>query len=347
MAAIEECLRELEISGKIPEMMDFNQAVREQRVTYFNPVDLHQQQIINFIDLDLVASVQGKVVFDALHGAAMGYMDSLVGAKIKLTEIRASINPAFGGVNPEPIAQNLAALVETVTNQQAVLGLATDGDGDRIGAIDADGSFINSHQIFAILIKYFLEKKAWYGDIACTCTVSNLVEKLAGKYGLTVHRTPVGFKYICNLMLTQDIMIGGEESGGIGIKDYIPERDGILLALLLIEAVAAYQKTLGAILQDIAKEVGEFFYHRVDIAMEKDSMAKLIDFLRSGGLKIMAGAEVQELQCVDGIKCLLTDGWVMFRASGTEPVLRIYAEAATPSRLTELLKFGSELAAGI
>lgn len=343
MAEIEKCLRKIEADDFRPCLMNFEQGICEGRIKYFNATELHQQEIAKIIDMELIAKIKGKVVFDAMYGSAMGYITQMVGQRADCSEIRAVYNPSFGGVNPEPIGPNLAALMLEVKRQGAIVGLATDGDGDRIGAIDADGTFINSHQIIAILTKYLVEKRGWQGEMARTCTVSTLVEKVANKYGITMHLTPVGFKYICDLMLTRDILIGGEESGGIGIKNYIPERDGVLLALLLLEAVAAYGQTLGEILAGISAELGHYYFDRIDIHIDQAKKIKLMNDLQSGILTNIAGAEIQEVIAMDGIKFLTNNGWLMFRPSGTEPLMRIYAEANSPERLLELKEFSRKL----
>jgi phosphomannomutase len=218
------------------------------------------------LDKDVLSSFKGKVIFDMMYGSGQGYADRLAKEYgIDLIELRSDINPSFGGTNPEPIEKNLVPLKEAVAKYGAAVGVATDGDADRIGAIDPDGRFISANQIMALLIKYFVEKRGWSGGVVKTVTVSELVTKTAEKYGLTVHETPVGFKYVANLMITDDILIGGEESGGIGLKNYIPERDGIMLGYLLIEVVAAYQKTLGQILDEMMDELGYFHYKREDL----------------------------------------------------------------------------------
>ena len=343
MAEIEKCLRNIEVSGIKPRLIDFEQGIFERRITYFNAVDLHQQELKKIINFDLIAKIQGKVVFDAMYGSAMGYVTKMTGQILNLSEIRAVFNPGFAGINPEPIGPNLAVLMAEVKKQGALVGLATDGDGDRIGAVDADGTFVNAHQIFAILTKYLVEKRGWRGEVARTCTVSKLVELVAEKYGLKTHLTPVGFKYICDLMLARDVMIGGEESGGIGIKNYIPERDGVLLALLLLEAIAAYGKTLGEMLQEMAVDLGNFYFDRIDAHIEQEQKINLMKYLGEGHVKEIAGARVTETVIMDGVKFITEDGWLMFRPSGTEPLMRIYAEASTPAKLLELKNFGKKL----
>ncbi|MHB1418253.1 MAG: phosphohexomutase domain-containing protein, partial [Bacillota bacterium] len=231
----------------------------------------------------------------------------------------------------------LAALRQVVKEHKACIGLATDGDGDRIGAMDADGRFINPHQIIALLTKYFVEKRGWHGGVVQTLTVSELVKRVAMKYGLKLFETPVGFNHITTLMLNEDILIGGEESGGIGLKNYIPERDGIMIGYLLIEMAAAYDRTLGQLLDEMMGELGCFYYDREDLHLDMDKKERLIKALTDNPSRSLEGLKVFSSNLADGCKLYLEDGWVMFRASGTEPIVRIYAEANDPDRLREIL----------
>lgn len=307
----------------------------------FAPQAPYLDHVRAMLDPDLLAKVPGRVVFDVMHGAAAGYPSRLAQEfGLDLTEVRHDFNPSFGGVPPEPIEKNLAALRDAVATSGAVVGLATDGDGDRIGAIDRDGRFINAHQVMALLTKYLVEKRGWTGGVAQTLTVSELVKRLARKYGLKLYETPVGFKYIAELMLTQDILIGGEESGGIGIKHYIPERDGVLLGFLLLEVIAAYGRSLGELLDEIMDEVGYFYYGREDLHLPEEQKQRLLATLRDNPPECLQGFPVRQANCTDGCKLYLDDGWVMFRASGTEPIVRIYAEASAPDKLAAILEKG-------
>ena len=257
---------------------------------------------------------------------------------LDLVELRGSVNPSFDGISPEPIPKNLEALREVVLREKPAVALATDGDGDRIGAMDEEGRFINAHQIMALLIKYLVEKRGWSGGVVQSLTVSELVRRVAGKYGLKVYETPVGFKHITQLMLSEDILIGGEEAGGIGLKNYIPERDGILLGFLLIEAAAAYGKTLGALLAEMMDEVGRFYYDRMDLHLTPAQKERLAAALTTAPPAELGGLKVLSVRAADGWKLTLPGGWVIFRASGTEPIVRIYSEANDPDLLAEILR---------
>jgi phosphomannomutase len=333
MAEIEKYVRSLEDSGRT-----FPRAIGVPAVEYFAPQASYLGHIKSMLDEKILAGFKGKILFDVMHGAAMGYPNELAKEYgLNVIELHSEFNPSFGGVNPEPIEKNLAALRQAVIEQKAYIGLATDGDGDRIGAIDADGRFINPHQIMALLTKYFVEKRSWTGGVAQTLTVSELVKRVARKYGLKLYETPVGFKYITTLMLKEDILIGGEESGGIGLKNYIPERDGLLLGYLLIEMVAAYDRTLGQLIDEMMGELGWFYFDREDLHLDMDKKERLMKALADNPPSKLNGLDIVSSNLSDGCKLYLSDGWVMFRASGTEPIVRIYAEANGLIRLRDIL----------
>ena len=333
MAEIEKCVRPLEYSRRT-----FPKVAMTPAVEYFSPQAKYLEHVKAMLDKKTLVGFKEKIVFDVMHGAAMGYPSELAKEYgLDMVEVHSEFNPSFGGINPEPIEKNLAALRQTMREYKAYIGLATDGDGDRIGAMDADGRFINPHQIMALLIKYFVEKRKWSGGIALTITVSELVKRVAQKYGLKLYETPVGFKYITTLMLNEDILVGGEESGGIGLKNYIPERDGVMLGYLLIEMVAAYGKTLGQLIDEMMGELGWFYYEREDIHLEMEKKERLMKALAGNPPRTFDGLEFLSSNLSDGCKLYLSDGWVMFRASGTEPIVRIYAEANDPNRLKEIL----------
>lgn len=333
VADIEKCVRKREAAAH-----DYPKPGLSSKIEVFTPQVSYLNHVSGMLDKAVLGKFKGKIVFDMMHGAASGYALQLANEYgLDLIEIRSEYNPSFGGVNPEPIEKNLAALRDAVKSCQAIIGLATDGDGDRIGAMDADGRFINAHQIMALLAKYLVEKRGWTGGVAQTLTVSELVKHVAAKYGLKLYESPVGFKYIANLMLSEDILIGGEESGGIGIKHYIPERDGIMLAFLLIEIVAAYEKTLGQLLDEMMDELGYYYYDRRDLHLEDSQKTRLMQALITEPPLVLDGLEILSANCTDGCKLYFNGGWVMFRASGTEPIVRVYAEANDFGLLNEIL----------
>jgi len=299
------------------------------------------------------------VAADAMHGAGAGYLSELFGyARPQtdlappqfLAEIRTGRDPLFGGTNPEPISPNLSALVDLVrkeaTRYPMALGVGFDGDADRIGAVDGSGLFVNSHQILALILRHLVETKGWSGGVVKTFSTSRLVEKLAASYGLPVHEVPIGFKYICDLMLREDILIGGEESGGIGIKNHIPERDGLLCGLLLMEIALSRGKGLAAQIADLHETFGPHHYDRVDLTLrDRAALSELLASLAKSPPGSVDLLRVTDVQTLDGVKLVFDDGaWLLFRGSGTEPVLRIYAEAPEPEEVKRLLRYGRELA---
>jgi alpha-D-glucose phosphate-specific phosphoglucomutase len=333
VADIEKYVRRREESGQ-----PIGKVPLSETAEIFAPVDPYLEHVKTILDANVLKSFKGRILFDMMHGAASGYAVKLAAEYgLDLVEIRADFNPSFGGANPEPIEKNLMPLRQAVELEKPTIALATDGDGDRIGAMDADGRFINAHQIMALLTKYLIEKRGWSGGVAQTLTVSELVKKVAGKYGRQLYETQVGFKYIANLMLENDILIGGEESGGIGIKNYIPERDGLMLGFLLIEVTAAYGKTLGQLLDEMMDELGYYYYGREDLHLDHTQKDRLMGALENNPPVMMNGLDVLSANCRDGCKLYLPEGWVMFRASGTEPIVRVYAEASNETRLNEIL----------
>jgi len=271
-----------------------------------------------------------RFVFDAMHGSAAGLLPELFRRNgIPCDEIRVTRDPRFGGINPEPIEPHIAALREAVLAGKYDAGFAADGDGDRIGAIDRDGSFINPHQIFSLLTWHLAGMRNLPGDIAKTFSVTKLIDKLAAKLGRKLHEVPIGFKYICELMLEQNILIGGEESGGIGFSLYLPERDATVSALFLAELMAWHGKSLGELLAALHNEFGEHHYGRVDLDVKPGQKEKAITYFSNGKCKEFLNLPVTRREDMDGIKLYLGDvGWVMVRASGTENLLRIYSETS-------------------
>jgi len=265
-----------------------------------------------------------------MHGSATGLLVELFRRNgVACDEIRGTRDPLFGGVHPEPIEPHIDALSKAVLEGKFDAGLCADGDGDRIGAIDRDGTFVNPHQIFALLVWHLAGTRNLPGDIAKTFSVTKLIDKLAAKFCRKLHETPIGFKYICELMLEQNILIGGEESGGIGTNLYIPERDATVSALLLAELMAWHGKSLGELLAVLTAEFGEYHYGRVDLDLKPGQKEKAIAYFSNTKLDRILDWKVVRREDMDGIKLYLDDvGWVMIRASGTENLLRVYCETS-------------------
>jgi len=291
------------------------------------------------VHLERVRASGRRFVIDPMFGAARDCLASLFrDAGVPFEEIHGERNPLFPGLNPEPIEPHVAELRRAVVEGGFDAGFATDGDADRLGAIDRDGTFIDSHKIFSILLRHLAEDLGMRGEVVRTFSTTTMIDKLAARYNLPLHVTPIGFKYICELMLTRDILIGGEESGGISVKGHLPERDGILNSLFLAEVMADRGKTLGELVEELTEEFGPHFYGRVDLEIEKKVAQRFV--LQAAQLKNkrLAGLKVTALDDLDGVKLHLGDSaWLLVRASGTENVLRLYAEAPSREQVKALL----------
>jgi phosphomannomutase len=260
--------------------------------------------------------------------------------------IRHEMNPGFGGIHPEPIAKHLGLLMSTMQAGHYDVGLATDGDADRIGAVDARGHFVDPHRIFALVLRYLLQERGWRGTVVRTVSTTRMVDRLAERYGLPVIETPVGFHHIADLMLQGDVLMGGEESGGMSVKGHIPEGDGILMGLLLLEVMAHARMPLHALVEDLLADAGPVQYARTDLKLKrpvaKSEMSRMLVEQAPVGV---AGVGIERIDSTDGTKYYLEDGsWLLIRPSGTEPLLRVYAEAGDDKRVKALLGFGEQVA---
>lgn len=292
-------------------------------------------QLGRYLDLDAIRKANIPVAVDPMFGAGSGYIPQLIPGAI---EINAEYNPGFAGRPPEPIAENLQELGTLVATGRFRVGLALDGDADRIGAVDENGDFFSSHMIFTVLLRHLVERKGLTGGVIKTVSTTRMVDRLAEKFGLQLFETPIGFKHICELMLTNDILMGGEESGGLGVKGHIPERDGVLMGLLLLEAMAMSGKGLRQLLNETMDEIGHFYYRRIDAHIAKDAKESLIAKLGSNPPQTIAGLPVSATNFADGFKFIFSNGaWLLIRPSGTEPVLRLYSEANDPALVEKLL----------
>jgi phosphomannomutase len=275
-----------------------------------------------------------------MHGSAAGLLPELfLRHAIVCDEIRGTRDHRFGGAHPEPIEPHIAPLQEAVTAGKYDAGFAADGDGDRIGAVDRAGAFVNPHQIFSLLVWHLAGTRNLPGEIAKTFSVTKLIDKLAAKLGRRVHEVPIGFKYICELMLEQNILIGGEESGGIGTSLYLPERDATVSALFLAELMAWHGNSLGELLGALHQEFGEHYYGRVDLDVTTKQKASAIAWFSYGQASQILEWPVVRRETMDGIKLYLGEiGWVMVRTSGTENLLRVYAETSQKTATQRVLQ---------
>jgi phosphomannomutase len=307
----------------------------------------HIEAMCKFADLDLIAKANFKFAIDSMYGSGRGVMARIfTDHGINHVAIRQEVNPLFPGINPEPIEPHIELLRTTVAKEKCHAGLATDGDADRIGAVAEDGSFVDSHKCFAVLTRWLLESKKWSGDVVRAFNTTGMVDRIAAKHGRKLHECPIGFKYIADLMMDHEIVIGGEESGGIGYSRYLPERDGLLNSLLLANVMAEGRKPLGELVADLQRDFGPHFYGRRDLHIPENVKQAAIQRARDSVTSALGNYKVVKKENMDGVKFFLNapdhnNGaapWILFRASGTEPLLRLYSEAATPELVSEILE---------
>lgn len=338
--------RNLEIAHG-PNLMQMERAIQQGRIQKFDPSWAYYEHLSTILDLDLISSGELRVVVDSMYGSGRGAIgEVLARSRTHVHNIRHRMNPGFDGIHPEPIAQHLGLLISTIQGGHWDIGLATDGDADRIGAVDANGRFVDPHRIFALILRYLIETKGRRGKVVRTVSTTRMLDRIAADYELPLIETPVGFNHIADLMVAGGVLIGGEESGGISIQGHIPEGDGVLMGLLLLEVMAAAQMPLHALVADLLQKYGPAEYQRTDMKLsrpvEKRQMVRML--LETAPAQI-AGVAVEDVQTTDGIKYYLNDGsWLLIRPSGTEPVLRVYAEAPTDERVAALLAFGEQIA---
>ncbi|HEX8160860.1 MAG TPA: phosphoglucomutase/phosphomannomutase family protein [Pyrinomonadaceae bacterium] len=309
-------------------------------------VKSYREQISSYVDLGRLRASGAKVIVDPIHGAGGRWVESfLAGGALGVETIRAERDPTFGGVAPEPIDRNLAPLRQRVAESGALVGLATDGDADRVGAVNELGETMTMHEVVPLVLLHLARGRGMTGGVVRTFSQSVLTKRIAAAHGLKLHETPIGFKYVADLMLREDILIGAEESGGIGVKGHLPERDGILNSLLFLEAVVAAGKTPSELVKEMHREFGEFYFGRRDLACGVGRGLELVAGLAQSPPARVGEWDVTAVEKLDGTKLLFADeSWLLFRQSGTEPVLRIYAEATSVAKRESLLAAGCELA---
>jgi len=294
------------------------------------------------LNIDAIRDSGLPVAHDAMYGAGQGLVQALLGDD-QVVPLRHERNPGFHGLAPEPIADRLGELSETVATSDAAVGLANDGDADRIGMVDENGDFVSSHRILALLVKYLHEERGLTGSIVKTFSTTHMLDKMGERYDLPVETTPIGFKHIASQMAEGDVLVGGEESGGIAAMGHIPERDGIYIGLLIVEMMVERGMTLSALVDELLDEFGPHYNYRDDIHIREDQKESVLDRLDAGGgLDTVDGHPVAEVQTLDGFKHVTDNGWLLIRPSGTEPVLRVYAEAESVDAAEALVKDASD-----
>ena len=309
-------------------------------------VESYRRQVASYVDLERMRALEGRVVIDSMHGSGGRWAESfLLGGRLAVETVRGERDTLFGGVAPEPIDRNLAPLKERVRESRALVGLATDGDADRVGAVNELGETMTMHEVVPLILLHLVRVRGQSGGIVRTFSQSVLLKRIAAAHNLTLHETPIGFKYVADLMLREDILIGAEESGGIGVRGHIPERDGILNSLLFLETVAASGQTPTELVREMHREFGEFYFGRRDLHIEVARGRALVEALGTRPPDAVGTHAVESVETLDGTKLIFGDeSWLLFRQSGTEPVLRVYAEATSVEKMNALLDEGCRLA---
>jgi phosphoglucomutase len=309
-----------------------------------DPRPAYFKQLHRLVDFNTLRKARLKVAVELMFGTGRGYLDTLLAeAEAKLVVFDDQPDPLFGGHHPEPNAEGMAQVRQTILSGKANLGLGLDGDADRFGIVDKDGTWLTPNQVLALTLYHLRKNRGWTGAVVRTVPTSHQVDAVARLLGVAVHETPVGFKYIGALMETESIIVGGEESGGLSVKGHIPEKDGILACLLMAELVATERKSLGQVLKAIEKQTGEFHTERINISIAPEKKQALLQRLGSGLDKI-GPFQVEKFITTDGFKYLLPkEEWVAFRASGTEPLIRCYIEARSEASLKKLRRACQEL----
>lgn len=319
----------------------------KQEITFYDFTDNYKKHILNLVDTEVIKdNLDFPVLIDPMFGAGQGlFREILKGlSKSRIYEIHGCINTSFGGINPEPIGENLNDAIKTLKEKKCGIALCLDGDGDRIGAIGENGNFVSSHHIFAIVLDSLIRKKKRSGKVVKTVSTSSIIDRICAKHDLELITKPVGFKYINEEILKGGVIMGGEESGGLWTKGYIPERDGILMGLILLEIMCTEGKSINEILKDVYNEYGYFLYKRCDYEYENNKKEKLIEVLLGDVPDVLKSEGANNPVTIDGYKYFFNDGsWIMIRPSGTESVVRIYAESDTTEKLEFLHKLGKKL----
>ena len=327
----------------LPEMYEAIAASLNQRdardggsIEAVNILDDYVEALRGQLDLPLLQSAKLKLLHDPIHGVAVTIPSQILG--IPVDTIRAESNPSFGGVNPEPIPENLEASRDAVRAGSYDLAICNDGDADRLGILDEHGDFVSPHKIISLLVLYLVREKKRAGEIVKTFSTTRLIEKVAQSLGATLHETRIGFKYVADLMLAREVLVGGEESGAIGFGAFMPERDGILSGLLVAEAVAHYGRPLSEVIARMEEEFGALHYDRRDVHRPMEQCARLIERVGAGQLDSAFGVPFANREEKDGVKMNFADGsWLLFRKSGTEPIIRIYCESPDRDRVQKML----------
>lgn len=344
-AQIESNLQTIMPNEKILEK-SIEKGIAEKMLEKIDPSEDYFEKITSLIDFETIKKAKLAVAFDPIYGTGRNYVDALLSRnQISVRVIHNMRDPLFGGGMPEPSVEYLSQLISIVKDNKLALGLATDGDADRFGVVDSLGVFLTPNQLISIIFLHLIKRRKFQGAVVRTVATTHLIDKIAEKFDIPVHETPVGFKYICEKMLSENIIIGGEESGGLSILGHIPEKDGILANLLACEVAAIENKPLSVVYKNLLDEFGEVYTDRINIHLKNDEQKNsIMHKLKVDPPSFIMNVKVNSINDVDGYKFLLKDGsWVLVRASGTEPVLRIYIEGTSKDMLRKLQKFAEDI----
>jgi alpha-D-glucose phosphate-specific phosphoglucomutase len=322
-----------------------DRALKKGVVDYLDPSPAYFDHLSQFVDMEELRRQKLNIIVDPMYGAGIGYFKTaLQNGNLKITEINAERNPSFPQIQPEPIAKNLTRLSRLVVEQKADVGLATDGDADRIGIIDERGQFLTQHQVFALLCLYLLEVRGERGAMVRTLTSTMMISRLGKLFDVAVYETPVGFKYVAPLMMDKNAIIGGEESGGYGFRGHVPERDAILAGLYFLDFMVKTGKTPSQLLDYLYSKVGPHYYDRRDFHISVANRQTILHQLSSSSPDTIAGSKVTKVDTTEGFRFFLGDeSWLLIRFSGTEPLVRIYSEAESLGKARVLLDEGKKM----
>ena len=325
--------------AEAPALRSVDDLVTDGLIRTFDLRTAYVKLLNDRIDIAAIKEATVRVAYDAMFGAGQGVVGELLG-RVRVTELHHDLNPGMYGQAPEPIERNLGPLLKATVENSCGAGLATDGDADRIGLVDEEGTFVDSHKILCLLVKYLHTEKGLRGDIVKTFSTTDMLDRMGEAYGLTVVTTPIGFKYIGPMMVERDVLVGGEESGGMAVKGHIPERDGLYIGLLVVEMMVKRERTLSGLVRELMDEFGPHYQSRQDLHTTPARKDEVLQILQADGLAEVAGAAVTKTETLDGFKFRVDGGWLLFRPSGTEPVLRVYSEAASQERADAIVQWG-------
>ncbi len=336
IADVEAELRTLD--GKF-ELRPYEELQSEGLIERFDLRTAYVGLLRNRIDVDAIKEAGTRVAYDAMFGAGQGIVTELLGIS-HVVELHNEFNPGMQDQAPEPIERNLSELQSTIVDGHLAAGLATDGDADRIGMFDEQGIFVDSHKILALLVRYLFEEKGLRGSVVKTFSTTDMLDRMAEVYKLELETTPIGFKYIGPRMVECDVLVGGEESGGMAVKGHIPERDGLYIGLTIVEMMVKRERSLSGLVRELMDDFGPHYQSRSDLHTTEERKQAVLSELENDGLDAVGGRSVSSTETMDGFKFRVDGGWLMFRPSGTEPVLRIYSEAGSKEEADALVQAG-------